>query len=171
MLPYVSGREFSGIIVQVPKNQESRICEGDIVTVPSTDYLDLRKAAFQEYSIASSFNTIRLPHNISIESGSILGVAFVSAALPPGMCMGVNFEAIENGPDLLKILRNIDPGRIPVDIRKECLGVISDDDRAKAGDYLVIWGGSSASAHLTKQIARSAGLKIISVVDSAKHGL
>lgn len=141
------------------------------MTVPSTDYRDLRKAAFQQYSIASSFNTIRLPQHISAESGSILGVAFVSAVLALGICMGVSFENVEDGPDLLKIVRNIDSRRLPADIRKECLENISESDRAKAGDYLIIWGGSSTSAHLTKQIARATGLKIISVVDNAKHGL
>ncbi|KZM19130.1 uncharacterized protein EKO05_0010208 [Ascochyta rabiei] len=171
VLPYVSGRELSGIVVKAPKAPDSRIREGDVVTIPSTDYRDLRKAAFQEYSIASSFNTIRLPHNISAESGSILGVAFVSAVLALGICMGVSFEDIEDGPDLLKIVRNIDPERLPVDIRKECLESISEDDRAKAKDYLVIWGGSSTSAHLTKQIARLFGLKIVSIVDTAKHGV
>lgn len=171
MLPYVSGRELSGVVVKAPRAQNSRIREGDVVTIPSTDYRDLRKAAFQEYSVASSFNTIRLPHNISAESGSILGVAFVSAVLALGICMGVSFEDIDNGPDLLKIVRSIDPERLPADIRKECLESISENDRAKAGDHLVIWGGSSTSAHLTKQIARLAGLKLVSVVDSAKHGV
>ena len=171
VFPFISGRELSGVVVKAPKIPNSRISEGDVVTVPSTDYRDLRKAAFQEYSIASSFNTIRLPHNVSAESGSILGVAFVSAVLALGICMGVSFEGIEDGPDLLKIVRDIDPERLPADIREECLSKITEADRAKAGDYLVIWGGSSTSAHLTKQIARLTGLKIISVVDNAKHGI
>ncbi|KAJ4404158.1 hypothetical protein N0V91_006060 [Didymella pomorum] len=171
VFPFISGRELSGVVVKAPKTQNARIREGDVVTIPSTDYRDLRKAAFQEYSIASSFNTIRLPHNISAESGSILGVAFVSAVLALGICMGVSFESVEDGPDLLKIVRSIDPERLPADIRKECLENITDDDRAKSGDYLVIWGGSSTSAHLTKQIARLLGLKIVSVVDNAKHGI
>lgn len=159
------------MVVKAPKTPNARIREGDLVTIPSTDYRDLRKAAFQEYSIASSFNTIRLPHSVSAESGSILGVAFVSAVLALGICMGVSFEGVEDGPDLLKIVRNIDPERLPTDIRKECLGNISEADRAKAEDYLIIWGGSSTSAHLTKQIARLTGLKIVSVVDNAKHGI
>ncbi|KAJ8114822.1 hypothetical protein OPT61_g3384 [Boeremia exigua] len=171
VFPFISGRELSGVVVKAPKTPNSRIRAGDIVTIPSTDYRDLRKAAFQEYSIASSFNTIRLPHNVSAESGSILGVAFVSAVLALGICMGVSFESVEDGPDLLKIVRNIDPERLPADIKKECLENIDESDRAKAGDYLIIWGGSSTSAHLTKQIARLTGLKIVSVVDNAKHGI
>lgn len=95
----------------------------------------------------------------------------MAAVLTLGISMGISFENIEEGPDLLKIVRNIDPERLPTDIRKECLEGIKDEERAKKGDYLVIWGGSSTCAHTVKQLARLAGLKIISVVDSGKHGL
>lgn len=157
--------------MQAASRTNSRIRQGDIVIVPSTDYRDLRKAAFQEYSIASSFNTIRLPRNISTQAGSILGVAFVAAALALGICMGVSFEDIEGGPNLLKLVRSIDPENLPADIRKECLEGIRDDERAQKGDFLVIWGGSSTCAYTMKQLARLAGLRNISVVDSSKHGL
>lgn len=159
------------MVVTAPKLSHSRIQQGDIVIVASTDYRDLRKAAFQQYSIASAFNTIRLPKTVSINSGSILGVAFVSAVLALGVCMGVNFDGIENGPDLLSILRSIKSDLLPADVREECLRGISKNERAKAGDFLVIWGGSSTCAFIAKQLARLAGLKIISVIDSAKHGL
>lgn len=171
MLPYVAGRELVGTVVETPHSSNSRIRKGDVVIVPSTDYRDLRKAAFQEYCIASSFNTIRLPHTISEESGAILGVAFVSAALTLGICMGISFEDIEDGPNLLKIVREIGASRLPEDIRAECLEGIAPADRARAGDFLVVWGGSSTCAYVAKQIARLAGLKIISVVDTGKHGL
>ncbi|KAI8933142.1 hypothetical protein NX059_009783 [Plenodomus lindquistii] len=169
-LPFVSGRELVGTVVKAARS-DSRIQEGDVVIIPSTDYRDLRKAAFQEYSIASSFNTIRLPTHISINSGSILGVAFVSAVLALGICMGISFEDVQNGPDLLSVVKNIDPENLPKDIRQECLNGIAKTERAKVGDWLVIWGGSSTCAHVAKQLARLAGLKIISVVDGAKHGL
>jgi hypothetical protein len=150
---------------------ESRIKKGDVVAIPSTDYRDLRKAAFQEYSVAASFNAIRLPKTISPHSGGILGVAFVSAALALGICMGLDFQRIENGPDLLNIVRKLDPERLPTDIRQECLYGIAKRERAKSGDFLVIWGGSSTCAYVMKQLARLAGMKIVSVVDSAKHGI
>ena len=137
----------------------------------STDYRDLRKAAFQDYSVASTFNIIRLPAHVSPESGATLGVAFVAAALALGICMGVNFEDVEGGPDLLGIVKKIGSERLPADIRQESLEGIAEGDRAKRGDYLVIWGGSSTCAFVMKQIARLAGLKIISVVNSGKHGL
>lgn len=85
--------------------------------------------------------------------------------------MGLSFEGIQGGPDLLEIVRNLEPENLPADIRQECLQGIGNRERAKPGDWLVIWGGSSTCAHVAKQIARLAGLKIISVVDGAKHGL
>ena len=51
------------------------VIEGDRVLVPSTDYRDLRKAAYQHYSISTTHTTIRLPPSLEIYSGSILGVA------------------------------------------------------------------------------------------------
>lgn len=170
-LPCTAGREFAGIVVKAPKVRTSRIKKGDVVAVPSTDYRDLRKAGFQEYSIASAFNVIRIPKHISVNSGSILGVAFVSAALALGICMGLDFSSIEDGPDLLKIVHSLNPEQLPSDIREECLRGVAKRERAKFGDFLVMWGGSSTCAHAAKQIARLAGMKIISVVDSAKHGL
>lgn len=170
-LPYIAGREFAGTVVKAPNAGNSRIKDGDVIVVPSTDYRDLRKAAFQQYSVASSFNAIRIPKNISIYSGSILGVAFVSAALALGICMGLDFSGIEDGPDLLSMVRSLNADRLPADIRQECSTGISVADRAKADDFLVIWGGSSTCAHAAKQMARLAGLKIVSVVDNAKHGL
>lgn len=170
-LPYIAGRELTGTVVKISQESDGRIKKGDVIIVPSTDYRDLRKAAFQQYSIASTFNAIRIPKGISTQSGSILGVAFVSAALALGICMGIDFSAIEGGPDILDIARSIAPERLPADIRQECLQGIGEAERAKAGDFLVIWGGSSTCAYVAKQIARLAGLRIISVVDSAKHGL
>ena len=88
-----------------------------------------------------------------------------------GICMGVSFSPILDGPDLLNIVRTIDPSRLPPDIRTECLTGIPNAERAHNGDFLVIWGGSSTCAFIMKQLARLAGLKIISVVDTGKHGL
>ncbi|PVH91371.1 GroES-like protein [Periconia macrospinosa] len=170
-LPYISGRELVGTVLTNPSPPNSRIKKGTLVIIPSTDYRDLRKAAFQNYAIASSFNSIRLPSTISPHSGSILGVAFVSAALTLGICMGVDFSSISSGPDLLKIVHSLDSETLPSDIRAECLHGITPAERARKNDTLIIWGGGSTVAHIAKQIARLAGLKIISVVDTAKHGL
>ena len=110
--------------------------------VISTDYRDLRKAAYQEYVVAFDYNTVRLPPTLSPEEGSTLGVAFVAAVLSLGVCMGVDFSHVLDGPDLLGLLREIDPDTIPLDVRQECLEGIPNYERAVAGDWLAIWGGA-----------------------------
>lgn len=47
---------------------------------------------------------------------------------------------------------------------------MEERDRPAFGDWIVIWGGSSTSALFLSQIARLAGLKVILVLDCAKHG-
>jgi NADPH:quinone reductase-like Zn-dependent oxidoreductase len=171
-LPYISGREFAGNIVQLPANMKSsRLKTGERVIVISTDYRDLRKAAYQEYALAFDYNVVKLPPQISVQEGATLGVAFVAAVLALGVSMGADFSNVLDGPDLLKTLRDIDPEMLPADIRGECLNGIQEHERAKSGDWLAIWGGSATSANLTIQLARLAGLKIVAVVDKAKHGL
>ena len=157
------------------------------VLVPSTDYRDSRKAAFQQYAIASDFNVIRLPTNISADEGATVGVAYVAAALALGVCLGVDFLNVLDGPDLFRVLRQIPRDELPSDVQAECHDGISKDERAKAGDWVAIWGGknspdlvsmrsltdregSSSTAILITQLAQLAGLRVISIVDQAKHG-
>ncbi|EXJ79704.1 hypothetical protein A1O3_07987 [Capronia epimyces CBS 606.96] len=169
-LPYISGRELVGEVAISPKRR-SRFRPGDKVIVISTDYRDLRKAAYQQYVVATDFNAARLPPSLAPEAGSALGVAFVAAALCLGICAGLDFSSIANGPNLLSIVRQIDPARLAPDVRDECLHGIDEESRAKKGDWLAIWGGSSTSAFMLNQIARLAGLRTISVVDVRKHAV
>ncbi|CCF44839.1 quinone oxidoreductase, partial [Colletotrichum higginsianum] len=48
-LPYISGRELVGRVVRRRPSSHSRLRDGDRVLVISTDYRDLRKAAYQQY--------------------------------------------------------------------------------------------------------------------------
>lgn len=141
------------------------------VLVISTDYRDLRKATYQEYVIAADFNLARIPPQLSFEQGATLGVAFAAAVLALGICMGVDFSEALNGPDLLALVRKVPESALPSDIRDECLHGISEDERPVAGDWIAVWGASSTSAMLAVQLARLAGLRVISIVDKAKHGL
>ncbi|KIY00667.1 uncharacterized protein Z520_03332 [Fonsecaea multimorphosa CBS 102226] len=169
-LPYISGRELVGEVAISPR-QESRFKPGDSVIVISTDYRDLRKAAYQQCVVATDFNTCRLPANVTPESGAGLGVAFVAAALCLGICVGLDFSKVANGPNLLSIVKGLDPQRLPEDIRSECLNGISQTEKARPGDWLAIWGGSSTSAFILNQIARLIGLRTISIMDCRKHAL
>lgn len=65
----------------------------------------------------------------------------MAASLALGICMGVDFSDVLDGPDLLKIVKAVDPGAIPEDVRAESLHGIAEHDRARAGEWLAIWGG------------------------------
>ncbi|KAI3393950.1 hypothetical protein diail_3474 [Diaporthe ilicicola] len=169
-LPYISGRELSGDVCRV-LDPSSRLRPGDRVIAISTDYRDLRKAAYQEFVVSFDYNAVRLPQALSYEEGSTLGVAFVAASLALGICMGVDFSDVANGPDLLDIVKAADPDTIPEDVRAETLRGIPEHERAKPGDWIAVWGGSATSANLIVQLARLVGLKVATIVDSARHGL
>lgn len=141
------------------------------VIVISTDYRDLRKATYQQFVVASDFNVVRIPKEITLREGATIGVAFVAASLALGICLGVDFTGLHDGPDILDLVRQIPEETLPEDIRHECLSGILPAERAKAGDWIAIWGGSSTSASIAAQLARLAGLRVALVVDNAKHGL
>ena len=67
----------------------------------------------------------------------------MAASLALGICMGVDFSDVTNGPDLLKIVKAVDPDSIPEDVRVESLSGISEHERAKPGDWIAVWGGES----------------------------
>lgn len=155
----------------------------------STDYRDSRKSAYQQYAIASDFNTCKLPSSISTKEAASLGVAFVAASLALGICMGMDFLAVKKGlrgPDLLREVRALSRDSLPEDIRGECFDGIREDERAVEGDWIAIWGGisqttvlynwllttsgSSASGCCAVQLAKLAGLKVLAVIDVHRSG-
>ena len=111
---------------------------------PSTDYRDPRKAAYQEYVVTNHFNVAKVPTNLSVHRAASIGVAFVSAVLSLGICLGVNFKETEKGPEgphLLQILQEVDRRVVPQDIRAECFDGIQSAERPRVGDWFAIWGG------------------------------
>lgn len=130
--------------MQVP-NESSRVRVGDIVLVPSTDYRDIRKAAFQEYAIATDFNAARIPPSTSIHASASVGVAFVASALALGVSFGLDFSLIRQapGPNLAKVVSQLNREDIPVDIHDECFAALSEAERPRPGDWIAIWGGRS----------------------------
>ena len=139
-LPWINGRDLAGLVLQVPKGS-SRLRVGDVVLVPSTDYRDIRKAAFQEYAIATDFNAARIPSSTSIHASASVGVAFVAAALALGVSFGLDFSILSKspGPNLPQIINQLNRNDIPSDIRDECFA--SESDRPQRGDWVAIWGG------------------------------
>ncbi|KAK5165848.1 uncharacterized protein LTR77_008771 [Saxophila tyrrhenica] len=170
--PWVNGRDFAGIVVKSPR-KPSRIQQGDVVFGPSTDYRDVRKAAYQEYLVTSDYNVARIPHGVDVKEGAALGVAFIAAAISLGISFGVDFTLLREaaaGPDLLRLARSLDPRHVPEDIRDEIFGGISKSERPKPGEWIAIWGASSMTGQLTLQLAKFAGLKVACVADLARNG-
>ncbi|KAJ5907641.1 Polyketide synthase enoylreductase [Penicillium taxi] len=169
-LPWINGRDLAGVVIQVP-NESSRLRVGDIVMVPSTDYRDIRKAAFQEYAIATDFNAARIPATTSIHASASLGVAFVAAALALGVSLGLDFSQIPQapGPDMIDVISHLDKKQISADIHSEVFAA-TKSERPKRGDWLAIWGASTTTGLVALQIAKLAGLRVICVADIARHG-
>ncbi|KAL8710255.1 MAG: hypothetical protein Q9220_005187 [cf. Caloplaca sp. 1 TL-2023] len=166
--PWINGRDFAGLVIKAGKGV-SRIK----VFGPSTDYRDVRKAAYQEYLVTTDFNVARLPASLSVNDGAAIGVAFVAALLSLGVSLGFAFDNVVNapkGPGLLELLKGVDRDQIPEDVREEALNAIKADDRPKAGDWFAIWGASSNTGLIAVQLAKLTGLRVIAVADVVRHG-
>ncbi|KAG4031467.1 hypothetical protein MFRU_009g02400 [Monilinia fructicola] len=171
-LPCISGRDFAGKVVKPPQ-ANSRFRSGDIVMGISTDYRDSRKAAYQQYAVVSDFNACKLPSTVSPIDAAPLGVAYAAAALGLGICLGVNFASREGelqGPDLFQTIHSLSRDSIAQDVRTECFDSIREDERPEPGDWIAIWGGSSATGCCAVQLAKLAGLKVIAIIDVARSG-
>ncbi|KAL8934797.1 MAG: hypothetical protein Q9216_005726 [Gyalolechia sp. 2 TL-2023] len=139
---------------------------------PSTDYRNVRKAAFQEYIITNDFKVARLPSNLSINTAATFGTAYVSAVVGLGISLGFNFASAEGdrqGPDFLSAVRNL-PKEIPRDAQDECLHGIPEHQRPRKGDWFAIWGASSNTGLAAIQLAKLIGLRVIAVADLTRHG-
>lgn len=126
-----------------PPKASSRISVGDVVFGPSTDYRDVRKAAYQEYVVTSDYNVARIAPDTTVKGGAALGVAFVAATIALGVSFGLDPGYLKNtpaGPDLYNLVRQQEQ-HIPQDVRNECVANISPHERAGRGDWLAIWGG------------------------------
>lgn len=167
--PWVNGRDFAGIVVKAPR-KESRIKQGDVVFGPSTDYRDVRKAAYQEYIVTTESNVARIPQGVQVKEGAALGVAFVAAQIALGVSFGLDFTNPSTGPpgpDFLRIARSLSPLHVPDDIRGEIYSSISQEERPRPGEWIAIWGASTTTGQVAVQLAKAAGLKVVAVADLA----
>ena len=96
----------------------------------------------------------------------------MAAALALGVSLGLNLPKVSGQDDaaLWEAVRKLPQDAIPVDVAAECLSSIENSERPQQGDWIAIYGGSSTSALFISEIARLAGLKVILLADSAKHG-
>ncbi|KAL8666771.1 MAG: hypothetical protein Q9202_001309 [Teloschistes flavicans] len=159
---------------QIPELRASREILVQVgVFGPSTDYRDVRKAAYQEYLVTNDFNVARLPSHLSVNAGAALGVAFISALLALGISLGLNFANVKEGPvgpDLWTVARESGRELIPEDVQDEVYEGITEEERPLSGDWFAIWGASSNTGRAALQLAKSSGLKVIAVADVVRHG-
>jgi hypothetical protein len=126
--------------------------------------------------VVSTHNACRLPAHVPSQNAAPLGVAYVAAALGLGICLGVDFSKTAKegeqglGPDLLSEVRKLPESTWAKDVRDECTSGIAFDERPQAGDWLAIWGGSSATGCVALQLAKLAGLRVVCVLDVARNG-
>lgn len=142
--PWINGRDFAGIVVRESR-KPSRIKTGDVVFGPSTDYRDVRKAAYQEYVVTTDCNVARVTPETTVKGGAALGVAFVAASVALGISFGLDFGYLKNtpsGPDLYEFVRQYQR-QIPEDVKNECLSNLEPEERLSRGEWLAIWGGKS----------------------------
>lgn len=170
--PWVNGRDFAGIVVRACRTN-SRVQQGDVVFGPSTDYRDVRKAAYQEYVVTTDYNVSRIPQGVDVKEGAALGVAWVAAIVSLGISFGVNFSGLRNapqGPDLVQLVRGLDPREVPDDIRDEIFSGIAHSERPQPGEWIAIWGANSMTGQVALQLAKHAGLKVACIADIARGG-
>ena len=122
------------------KSDKTMLTSGQVLAV-STDYRDPRKAAYQQYVVATQSNLAPLPDNITSDEGAAIGVAFVTSVLSLGFCIGIDFKDALSGPNLQNVVKKINPSRLPEDVRGECLRGIEKTERPGRGDWIAIWGG------------------------------
>ena len=109
----------------------------------ATDYRDFRKSAFQEYAVVCCFNAIKIPKGIDPYEAASLGVAFVTAALSLGVCLGLVLPKQGKLPDLdlLATAQSLGPEAVPADCYGEVFEPIPEGSRPRRGDWILIYGG------------------------------
>lgn len=114
----------------------------------ATDYRDFRKSAFQEYAVVCCFNAIKIPKGIDPYEAASLGVAFVTAALSLGICLGVVLPRQGKLPDLdlLATAQGLGPERVPSDCLDEVFSPIPRESRPRKGEWIMIYGGEYGDA-------------------------
>lgn len=169
--PYgLNEREFIGRIIASEVDQRCPLQLGEWVLAVPTDYRDIRKSTFQEYTIVCCYNAIRIPKHVDPFKVASMGVAYVAAGLSLGVCLGVTFT---KGPEqrefnLLEIARRR-PEDIPDDILDEVFDALAPCYQAQPGEWLLVHGASTITGQIIIQLAKLGGLKVVGVADLSKH--
>lgn len=132
-----------GDLVGTAAQKDEPLLNEEQVLAISTDYRDYRKAAFQEFAVSWTFNTLTIPKQVSSNAIAGVGVGFVAAAFTLGICFGLSFPSTErtSGLDLLLLARSQPKHLVPEDVRHEVFRSLALEERLTTGDWIVINGG------------------------------
>lgn len=142
-LPCLNGREFVGRIVDKNVDPRCGLKTNDVVLAISTDYRDYRKSAFQQYAVVCCFNAMKIPDDVDPYQVASLGVGFIAASMSLGVCLGLEFPSFTSYAPLalLDLARQQEPDEVPNDVREEVFDALSDSEKPKAGDWILMYGG------------------------------
>ncbi|KAL7921430.1 hypothetical protein ACQKWADRAFT_126124 [Trichoderma austrokoningii] len=162
--------EFIGRIIASEVDQRCPIQLGEWVLAVPTDYRDIRKSTFQEYTVVCCYNAIRIPKHVDPFQVASMGVAYVAAGLSLGVCLGVTFTlgSKKREFNLLDIARRR-PEDIPDDIADEVFDALAPCYQAQPGEWLLVYGASTITGQIIIQLAKLGGLKVVGVADLSKH--
>ncbi|KAF4634230.1 hypothetical protein G7Y89_g3868 [Cudoniella acicularis] len=147
--PYISEHETSFNSEETYQHTESAILDTHVSAYHMADDSNNQHPPPNDpISSASCHSTAQAANAAHGHSG--LGIAFVTAILALGVCLGCDFTPA-GSPNLRKILREIKMEAIPTDQREECL---QESGAPRQGDWILIWGGSSTSAHILAQLTK-----------------
>ncbi|KAF4550902.1 Hypothetical protein D9617_15g042550 [Elsinoe fawcettii] len=112
-----------------------------------TDLIDVQSAAQKGLLTVPSTQAVRLPKSVQVKDVAAIHSSFVFAATALGVNLGIDFSSAG-----FKTLQSAEQRTQP-----------------KPGDWVAIWGADLA-AQIAIQLAKSAGLRVVVVVDVAKAG-
>ncbi|KAH7303855.1 chaperonin 10-like protein [Stachybotrys elegans] len=132
-LPWITGREMSGVVESVGKSVTTWQAGDKVWT--STYYRDRRAGCFQEFVVVPGHTVNRMPEELSFEQAACLGVAALTASMTLWRWLGVPMASAGDE-------------------------AISQNENSA---WLLIWGGSTVTGQFATQLAIQSGIKVITV--------
>jgi NADPH:quinone reductase-like Zn-dependent oxidoreductase len=168
----VTGREMSGIVEKIGGNVTS-VQPGDRVWT-STYYRDVRAGCFQQYVVVPQHTVLPIPSNLSFEEAACLGVAGLTASMTLWKWLSVPFPHTIYYDACLECPS---PKSVSLDSGYQSVESLSLPKRtaempdAHRDQWMLIWGGSTATGQFATQVAKLSGVKVITVCSSKTASL
>lgn len=148
----VTGREASGQIVRVGAHVKGLQVGQKVWT--STYYRDLRAGCFQQYVAVPAHTVLPVPKGIPMDAAACVGVAGLAAAMTLWKWLDVPMPE----PSATDTPTNSAPSKVAAESSTS-----DGTDNSQDHEWLLIWGGSTATGQFATQIAARSGLRVITV--------